>query len=149
MNSIESINSFLAAQPAALIGVSRNKKKFGYIVYKDLLKKGFKVVPVNPGIEMIDDKKCYKDIAALPSEINSIIVMTPKDKTDAIVSAAISKGIKNIWIQQKAETAEAIENAKKNGINLVYDECILMFVNPNGPHTFHRFLKRLFGRYPK
>jgi predicted CoA-binding protein len=41
----------------ALIGASNNQEKFGHKVLKDLLDKGFCVVPINPHEEEILGKK--------------------------------------------------------------------------------------------
>ena len=49
------INEFYSQSPIALIGVSRDKKKFGYMVFKELKNKGYKVVPVNSSADIIDD----------------------------------------------------------------------------------------------
>jgi len=37
MNTLKQINQFLDSQPIALVGVSRNPKKFGYAAYKGCL----------------------------------------------------------------------------------------------------------------
>ena len=48
MTTLKQINEFLDSQPIALVGVSRNPKKFGYAVFKELKEKGMKIIPVNP-----------------------------------------------------------------------------------------------------
>lgn len=149
MKSLKAINEFINTRPIALVGVSRNKKKFGYQVYKRLIDNGLNVLPVNPNTDMIDDNRCYKDIESLPSEVKSVIIMTSKKETDNIVSESIKKGVSNIWIQQHSDTKSAVELANSNGINLITGECILMYIKPDGLHKFHVFLKKLFGTYPR
>ena len=86
----------------------------------------------------------------LPASAINLYVVTPKVKTAQIIKEAIAKGIKNIWIQQHSDSAEALELAKENGINLIYGECIIMFISPKQNfHKFHMFIKKLFGRMPK
>jgi predicted CoA-binding protein len=64
------------------------------------------------------------------------------------VSRFLSYGIKDLWVQQGAETRSAIDEFKKEEINLISKECIMMFRKPNSVHSFHRFLKKIFGELP-
>lgn len=149
MNTLEQINQFLDNQPIALIGVSRNPKKFGYAAFKELKEKGMKIIPVNPEAEEIQGEKAYRNVSSLPSDVKGIIVMTKKDKTASIVKEAIEKGIKEIWIQQMADTKEALGELKGSDINYITGECILMHYKPHSIHKFHRNLKKLFRMFPK
>jgi predicted CoA-binding protein len=56
MTSIKQINEFLDNQPIALVGVSRNSKKFGYSAFKELKEKGMNLIPVN--LEANASSKC-------------------------------------------------------------------------------------------
>ncbi len=139
---------FLSAGKYAVAGVSRDPKKFGHVVFKTLLKKGMDVVPVNPATDTIDGVKCYNSVSDLPSDIKGVIFMTPKEETLSVAREAISRGIKNLWIQQGAESKATISELEKENVNLIHNECILMFWKPDGVHSFHRFLKKIFGRLP-
>jgi predicted CoA-binding protein len=139
---------FLSAGKYAVAGVSRDPKKFGHVVFKTLLKKGMDVVPVNPATDTIDGVKCYNSVSDLPSDIKGVIFMTPKEETLSVAREAISKGIKNLWIQQGAESKTTISELEKENVNLIHNECIMMFWKPDGVHSFHRFLKKIFGRLP-
>jgi uncharacterized protein len=149
MTTINQIHQFIEAQPIAMVGVSRNPKKFGYAAYKELKDKGMNVVPVNPMADQIMGDKSYRNIADLPSDIRGIIVFTKKNQTASVVREARSRGIRHIWIQQMADSKEALEELKGTDINLITGECILMHYKPNGIHKFHGTLKRFFGRFPK
>ena len=150
MVTYKTIEEFLSPKKFAMVGVSTNKRKFGFVAYKDLINRGFNVIPVNPKATEIDGEKCYANIAEIPDDINRILIATPTSQTEKIVEQAISRGIKHIWIQQKAETDAALELAKKNDMNVVYKKCILMFAEPvSGVHKFHAFFSKLFGTYPK
>ena len=150
MNSLANIQSFLEPKEMAISGVSRNSKKFGRVVYEHLLERGFKIYPVNPHVDQIDGQPCYKDIASLPDNVDRLYIVTPKDQTAGILKEATSKGIKNVWIQQRSENDEAVQLAMDKDINLIQKECMLKFAEPvSGPHAFHRFFNKLFGSYPK
>jgi uncharacterized protein len=149
MTSLKQINDFIDAQPVALVGASRNPKKFGYAVFKELKEKGMKIVPVNPVADEILGEKSYPNVKMLPSEIQSIIVVTKKDQTASVIRDAKEKGIKQIWIQQMADSREAMDELKDSGINWISGECILMHYKPHSIHKFHGAIKKFFGRFPK
>jgi predicted CoA-binding protein len=88
-------------------------------------------------------------VTALPEEVKGIIVMTKKDKTAAVVKEAVAKGIKEIWIQQMADSKEALAELKGTDINFITGECILMHYKPHSIHKFHGKLKKFFRMFPK
>jgi uncharacterized protein len=149
MATLKQINEFLDSQPIALVGVSRNPKKFGYAAFKELKEKGMKIVPVNPVADQILGEKSYPNVKALPSEVQGIIIFTKKDKTASVVREAKEKGINQIWVQQMADSKEALNELNGSGINFVTGECILMHYKPHSIHKFHGRLKKFFGRFPK
>jgi predicted CoA-binding protein len=149
MTTKKQIDQFLSAEPIAMVGVSRNPKKFGRMAYEELAAKGLRLIPVNPNIESINGTVCYTDIQHLPDEVRSLVIMTKKDQTAKMVEAALAKGIKNIWIQQASDTPEALALLKDRDINVITRQCILMHHKPHGFHKFHRTLQRIFGGLPK
>jgi predicted CoA-binding protein len=149
MTSLKQIEDFLATEPVAMIGVSRNPKKFGQMAFKELKGKGLNVIPVNPATGEILGVKAYPNINALPPEVKTIIIMTKKDQTLSIVKDAKAKGIRNIWIQQMADSKDALKELEGSDINYITGECILMHYKPHSIHKFHKVLKKFFGRFPK
>jgi uncharacterized protein len=149
MASLKQINDFFDNQSIAMVGVSRNPKKFGYTAFKELKDKGLNLIPVNPEANDIMGTKSYPNVTALPPEINAVIVITKKDKTAGVIKEAIGKGIKNIWIQQTSDSKEALDLLKDSGINYIYGECVLMHFKASGMHKFHGKIRKFFGGFPK
>jgi predicted CoA-binding protein len=149
MATLKQINDFIEAQPIAIAGVSRNPKKFGYTVFKELKDKGMKVVPVNPDADQIMGEKCFASVKDLPDEIKGVIILTKKDKTASVVEESKTRGIKHIWIQQMADSKEALDELKGTDINFITGECILMHYKPHSIHKFHGSFLKFFGRFPK
>jgi predicted CoA-binding protein len=148
MVTLKQIEEFLSAETIAMAGVSRNPKKFGYAAFKELKEKGMNVIPVNPNADEIFGSKVCREIKDLPQNVGSLIVMTNKKQTAEVVKQAREKGIKNIWIQQMAETKEALKELEGSDVNLITKECILMHYKPHSIHKFHRAIKKLFRLYP-
>ena len=150
MNQLPSINEFLSQPVWAVAGVSRDKKKFGSYLYVNLKKRGRSVVPVNPNMQEFDGDVCYQTIDKLPPEVTGLVICTPPETSMKLISEAIIRGIRQIWLQQGAENAEVLEKYRTAGINLVSGKCLLMYAEPvDSVHKFHRFLAKLFGRFGK
>jgi predicted CoA-binding protein len=143
------ISEFLASRRLAIAGVSRNPKKFGYMAFQDLKKRGFEIYPVNPDLDTIDGDHCFRSVSELPPEVSHLVSMVPKDQTFGVVEAAIARGIRNIWIQQQSDTPEAVGLATEHGVHLITNTCILLHAEPvKGFHKFHRVLSKMFGALP-
>ncbi len=138
----------MSLESYAIAGVPRDPKKFGQVMFRDLRKKGIDVVPVNPAADTIDGVKCYRTINELPANIRGIIFMTPKEETHTVARNVIVHGIKDLWIQQGAESKETVAALEKEDVSLIHNHCIMMFWKPDGIHSFHRFLKKISGGLP-
>lgn len=150
MTKKESIEQFLAPRKLAIAGVSRNSKKFGNMIFKELIEKGFDVCPINPKAEEIEGVRCYKSITDIPGGYEKLLVATPKEQTDEAIAEAAKKGINHIWVQQMANTKETQNIARENNVELIDKECIFMFAEPvKGVHKFHQVVWKLFGLMPK
>jgi len=149
MVKLRQIEKFLGSEPIAMAGVSRNPKKFGHAAFKELKEKGMNIIPVNPYAEEIYGSKVYPDIKSLPDDVKGLIIMTGKKMTASVVKEAKQKGINQIWIQQMADSKEALSELEGSDINYIAKECILMHYKPHGIHKFHAALRKLFRTFPK
>jgi len=149
MVALRQIEEFLQSEPIAMVGVSRNPKKFGFAAFKELKEKGMNLIPVNPHATEIYGSKVFSDIKSLPPEVRGLIIMTRKDQTASVVREAREAGLKQIWIQQMADSREAVNELKGSGVNLITGECILMHYKPHSVHKFHAAVRKFFRRFPK
>ena len=150
MISLNVIQKFLEPKKMAVVGASRNPKKFGGAIFAELKKKGYDLYPVNPNADEIEGVKCFNSVSELPDDVKNLYVVTPKPETANVIAEAVKKGIEMIWIQQSADTEEALKIAEENNIPVIYGKCMFMFVEPvESIHKFHRFVLKMFGGYPK
>ncbi len=148
--SLDNTRKFMSQKNIAIAGVSRNAKKFGNAIFKELKSKDYNLFPVHSSMESFQGLACFKDIASLPDEVSGLIICTKPENTLALVKAASEKGIQNIWLQQGAQDNEAIVFAREKGINIIHRQCALMFAEPvTSIHNFHRSINKFFGVYPK
>jgi predicted CoA-binding protein len=85
MVALKQIKEFLASEPIAMVGVSRDPKKFGFAAFRELKEKGMNIIPVNPYAEEIHGTKVYHDLKSLPPGVGGLIIVTPKAVTAAVV----------------------------------------------------------------
>lgn len=150
MVSKSSIDKFFNSKFIAFVGVSSDEKKFSRSIYSELKAKNYNLIPVNPNVSEINGTKCYSALEEIPEKPDSVFISTPKSSTSKIVESALKLGIENIWIQQMAETDEAIEIANKSEVNLIAKECIMMYAEPvKSIHKFHKILWKVIGKHAK
>jgi len=144
------VDDFLAQRKLALVGMSSKRNKFGNTIHKELSSKGYEIYPVHPTAKAIGGVQCWPGLGELPGPVGGVIVVVPPAQTEAVVKDANAAGIKRIWMQQGAESPDAVRYCEENGIDVVHGECILMFAEPvTSVHKFHRWLWKIFGKLPR
>src|SRR5262249_35855186 len=146
----KNIYDFVDQKTLAVVGVSRDSKKFGNLAYRELKTKGYRVFPVNPGMDTLDGDRCYANLESLPEKVDGVVIVVPPGQTEKVVHEVKAAGIKRVWMQQGAESDTAIQFCRSHGIQEVHGECILMFAPPvQSYHKVHRNLAGLFGKLPQ
>lgn len=143
------IYDFLSQRSLAVVGVSRNGKKFGNTIYQTLKAKGFRLFPVHPQAESVEGDVCYRGFSALPEKVGGVVICVPPVQTEGVVRNAFEAGIERVWMQQGSESYAAIRYCENKGVSVVHGQCILMFAEPvESFHRFHRWVWKLIGKYP-
>jgi len=123
----ERIEAFLDAKAFGVVGASTKPYKYGNKVLRCYLQNHRAVVPVNPHEKAIEGLDCVPSVNELPGQVSSISIITPPQVTEQVVEQAISKGIRNVWMQPGAESAQAIKTCEQAGINVIADgSCLLV-----------------------
>lgn len=147
---LDAIKAFMGQKHIAVVGVSAKSTKFGNSIFKELKSKNYQLYPVHPTLGQFEGVSCYQTIAALPDEVTALIICTKPENAITLVKAAVEKNIRHLWLQQGAQTDEAVQYAHDHNLNLIHRECVLMFAEPAAfIHKFHRSVNKLFGLYPK
>ncbi len=149
MTTRASIDDFLKQRTIAVVGASRKKGKFGNTLFKELKAKGYTAIPINPNSDSIEGERCYPSLKALPVKVDGVAVVVPPHEAERIVREAADAGISRIWLQQGAESKEAVRFCEEHGMSVVHGECMLMYAPPTAfPHRAHRFFRTMIGRMP-
>jgi predicted CoA-binding protein len=148
MSSMAMIEKFLSRPAMALIGMSRSGKKFGNAAYRALISKGYRVYPIHPTAATIRGVKCYADFNALPERVDTALIVVPPLHAIGAIRAAAAAGVRRVWLQQGAESEDAVKECRDRGVEVISGECILMFARPRGIHKAHRWICGALGRLP-
>jgi predicted CoA-binding protein len=122
------IRRFYDLKNIAVVGMSRNEEKPAHFVPKFLVEHGYNIIPVNPTTAEVLGRKSYPAISKIPDDLNIDIVdvfRRSEDVPDVVEDAIKKKGIKLIWMQLDISNEEAERKAKENGIDVVYNRCML------------------------
>jgi hypothetical protein len=143
----KNVEDFINCKNIAVVGVSRNDKKFGNLAYKELKERGYQVYAVNPAMKEFQGEPCYPDLSALQGKVDAVLLTVHAEQGQAVLEEASRVGIKNVWIQQQADTPALLESGRQLGLNLVSGKCILMYAPPvRSFHKFHRTINMVFGK---
>lgn len=124
----QQIEQFLAAPAFAVAGASTNRNKYGNKVLRCYQQAGRKAVPINNRAEQIEGLACVPSVLELSDEVTSLSIITPPTITEQVVQQAVTKGIKNIWMQPGAESTTAVQMCRAHGINIIADGSCLLVV---------------------
>ncbi len=124
-HSDEQIRDILSLKKVVVIGMSKHSSKAAHYVPKYLSDNGYDITPVNPTAEEILGKKCYDSVSEIDGEIEIVDIFRPSDQVLPFIQEAIKKKPKVIWLQEGIHNSEAEELARKEGIKVVYNRCML------------------------
>jgi predicted CoA-binding protein len=150
----KTIEDFYAGKRLAVVGVSRSQSDYSRGLFRELVKRGYEVIPVNPHVKSVEGKKCFSSVKAIKPAVDRVIILLPPDKSEQAVEECMAAGVKNIWLHQ--HIARGVANTRviylceKSGISLIAGFCPFMFMPGTALlHRFHGSVLRLMGAYPK
>jgi predicted CoA-binding protein len=134
-NEAERIQAFLASGSFAVVGASTDRSKYGNKVLRCYQQHGRKVFPVNPKAPEVEGLRAYPSLGSLPEPVAAISVITPPAATEQVVRDAHAAGVKHVWMQPGAESAEAIRTAESLGMSVIADgPCLLVVMGYQEGH---------------
>ncbi len=117
------------ARSFAVIGASANPARASHYVMAFLIGRGFKVVPVNPGLagQELLGQKVYATLADVPGPIDVVDIFRNSDAALDVTRDAIAErkrlGLKAIWMQLGVINHVAAQEAQAAGLDVVMDRC--------------------------
>lgn len=124
-HSDDEIKDIFSLKNVAVVGMSKNPQKAAHYVPKYLSEQGYNIMPINPTTNEILNKKSYQNISEVDQPIDIVDVFRPSDQVLPVVEEAIKMKPKVIWLQEGIHNEEAEELARKQGIKVVFNRCML------------------------
>jgi uncharacterized protein len=126
-HSDSQIKEYYQLKNIAVVGVSKNEEKPSHEVPKYLIERGYNVIPINPTLTEVLGRKAYPTIADIQERIDIVDVFRKSEDVPAVVDDLLQKknGIKVLWMQIGIYNEDAERKAKENGIDVVYNRCMM------------------------
>ena len=109
----------------AVVGLSDSPLRPSYGVSAYMQSHGYRIIPVNPSIKGSLGEKAVASLGEVPERIDMVDVFRRSEFVPELVDEAIRLKVPAIWLQEGVIHEEAAEKARKAGIFVVMDRCIL------------------------
>ena len=109
----------------AVVGLSSRRFRPSHGVSEYLKGAGYRIIGVNPHETEVLDEKCYARLEDLPERVDIVNVFRRSEFLPAIVDSAIRIGARGVWMQEGVIHSEAAERARRAGLFVIMDSCIL------------------------
>jgi O-acetylhomoserine (thiol)-lyase len=109
----------------AMVGASSNWNRPSYFVMKYLQGKGYRVIPVNPGLagQELLGEQVYASLRDIPEPIDMVDVFRAAREAPKIVEDAIAIGAEVVWMQLGIRNDAAAATAEAAGIEVIMNRC--------------------------
>ncbi|HON80914.1 MAG TPA: acetate--CoA ligase family protein [Methanoregulaceae archaeon] len=126
--------SLLSPESIAVIGASADPGKIGYAVFRNLLTFPGRLYPVNPSHDMMQGKKAYPSVLAIPEQVDMAVIAVPARFVPGImedlgtrgtkIAVIISSGFRETGEKGRLLEQEILARARKFGIRIIGPNCL-------------------------
>jgi len=113
------------AKTIAVVGISNDPLRPSNGVSAYMQSQGYRIIPVNPRIESCLGEKAHASLLDVPQKIDIVNIFRRPEFVEEVVDQAIRLKVPAIWMQEGVIHEKAAEKARKAGIFVVMDRCIL------------------------
>src|SRR5207247_705288 len=113
------------AKTIAVVGLSDSPLRPSHGVSAYMQGQGYKIIPVNPTITEALGEKSFASLLEVPGKIDLVNIFRRSEFVGPIVDQAIELKIPAVWMQEQVINQAAAEKARKAGMFIAMDLCIL------------------------
>ena len=110
----------------AVVGASNDPAKYGNIIVRNLVRKGYTVLPVNLRAREVAGIPAFASLREVPPPIHVVSVVTPPSSTRKILEEVAELGLPAVFLQDGSFDGAVLEYAAKAPFKTVYDACIMV-----------------------
>jgi predicted CoA-binding protein len=124
----DSIGEILSsAKTIAVVGLSSKRFRASYGVSQYMQAAGYRIIPVNPHETEVLGEEAYPSLESIPkaTKIDIVDIFRRSEEALEVVEAAIRIGARAVWMQEGVVNEAAAEQARRAGLAVVMDLCIL------------------------
>ena len=110
----------------AIVGATDNPAKYGYVIYRDLKRKGFSIFPVNRNRETIDGDRAFRTLADIPSTPTVVNIVVPPEETLQVLQQCLELDLMNVWLQPGTESAANLTFLQEHPFSYLANACIMV-----------------------
>jgi len=111
----------------AMVGISPKDNRPSYFAFKYLLERGYRMIPVNPGLAGKDllGQKAYARLADIPEAVDMVDIFRAAPYAVPIVEEALKMQPRPrvVWMQLGIRNDAAAALAEQNGMKVVMNRC--------------------------
>jgi predicted CoA-binding protein len=112
------------AHVIAVVGASRDPFKSAHTVPRQMLRHGWRIIPVNPFADEVFGVPAVPTLADIGEPVDLVDVFRPARDAVEVVRQAIEIKAPAVWLQSGIVSAEARRLAEEAGIDYVEDRCL-------------------------
>lgn len=109
----------------AVVGLSNSPLRPSHGVSAYMQIQGYRIIPVNPNIRGSLGEKAYGSLLDVQEKIDIVNIFRRPEFVEAVVNQAIQLKVPAVWMQEEVINERAAQKARKAGIFVVMDRCIL------------------------
>jgi predicted CoA-binding protein len=111
----------------AIVGVSANEIRPSYFVARYLGLKGYRVIPVNPGLagQTLLGETVYGNVSDVPDNVDMVDIFRRSEAVPEIVADSLARWpqLQTIWMQIGVSHPQAAAQATQRGVDVIEDRC--------------------------
>jgi predicted CoA-binding protein len=112
------------AEVIAVVGASREAWKPSHFVPLEMLRHGWKIIPVNPYADEVFGVRTVPTLADIREPVDLVDIFRPAADAVEIVRQAVAIKAPAVWLQSGIVSAEARRIAAEAGMDYVEDRCL-------------------------
>ncbi len=112
----------------ALVGATNEAGKYGNIILRNMMHKGYTMLPVNPRATTVEGLPAFHTLsdAAKQHKIGLVVFVVPPKITLEVLHEADALGLRKVWVQPGAGDDTVREFLQAHEFSYLIDACVMV-----------------------